>query len=302
MSGIMDNVHRYFATTVALITTNGSKYGPNVMAAEWTMQISYDPMLIAVFIHESPTYYNIQDTRVIGINIASDDQAQLVNVAGGYSATEISKLSIPHVFETYPSENIKDIPMIKGCALNAECKLITAQKIGDHIMVVGEVLHAKFDKDKFPLIYTRGNYRKISRGKISPGRTIIHVTADQMYQFKQIAKDQFVLKVATALIKQPDGKLLPQKFGDSWIFPFIAINRGLDYRTILHNYLESLGICAKIGAISRIVRVLLRSGETQLRVNNIVFDCSFDRLEGCCVKWFDKLPKSKLLKILSGAY
>jgi flavin reductase (DIM6/NTAB) family NADH-FMN oxidoreductase RutF len=177
----MENVQRYFATTVALITTNGSQYGPNVMAAEWTMQISYEPMLIAVFLHESPTYHNIQDTWVFGVNIASDDQADLVNVAGGYSATEITKLALPGIFERYSSEYINDVPMIKGCSLNAECKVNSIQNIGDHIMVVGEVLHARFERNKFPLIYTRGTYRKISRQRISAGRKIVRVTSDQMF-------------------------------------------------------------------------------------------------------------------------
>ena len=98
---IMDNVHRYFATTVALITTKGSKYGQNVMAAEWTMQISYEPMLIAVIVHESPTYWNMEQNRVFGVNIASEEQAELVNIAGGYSGTEIDKLAIPSAFVTY---------------------------------------------------------------------------------------------------------------------------------------------------------------------------------------------------------
>src|SRR5688572_9263758 len=176
MPEIMDNVHRYFATTVGLITTKGSK-GRNVMAAEWTLHVSYDPMLIAIFIHESPTYSNIQETQVFGVNIASDQQAELVNIAGGYSGTEIDKLGIPGTFETYDAENV-DVPMIKGCALNAECKVTAIEKIGDHIMVVGEATSAKYDEKKFPLIYTRGNYRRLSSSKIPSGRKVVRVTAD----------------------------------------------------------------------------------------------------------------------------
>jgi flavin reductase (DIM6/NTAB) family NADH-FMN oxidoreductase RutF len=40
------------------------------MALEWTMQIAYDPMLIAIFIHDSPTYWNIQETNVFAVNMA----------------------------------------------------------------------------------------------------------------------------------------------------------------------------------------------------------------------------------------
>ena len=69
---IQENVHRYFATTVGLITTKG-RHGENVMAVEWTMQVSYEPMLIAIFIHDSPTLWNIKDSNVFGVNIASDN-------------------------------------------------------------------------------------------------------------------------------------------------------------------------------------------------------------------------------------
>lgn len=91
------NVHRYFAMTVALVTTNG-KSGPHVMAAEWALQVSYEPMLIAIFIHDSSTLWNIRQPRAFGLHIASDAQAQLVNIAGGYSGTEIAKLTIPGTF------------------------------------------------------------------------------------------------------------------------------------------------------------------------------------------------------------
>jgi flavin reductase (DIM6/NTAB) family NADH-FMN oxidoreductase RutF len=97
-SEIMENVHRFFATEVALITTNGSKYGPNVMAVEWTMQIAYDPILIAIFIHDSPTYWNIQETNVFAVNMASEEQSELVNIAGGYSGIEI-QIRLIHILQ-----------------------------------------------------------------------------------------------------------------------------------------------------------------------------------------------------------
>ena len=98
----MENVHRYFATGVGLITTNSSKYGNN-----------------AIFIHDSPTYWNIEETKVFGVNMASDEQSHLVNIAGGYSGTEIQKLNIPNTFETYPAKQI-NVLMINNCTLNAE--------------------------------------------------------------------------------------------------------------------------------------------------------------------------------------
>jgi hypothetical protein len=43
---------------------------------------------------------------------------------------------------------------------------------------------------------------------------------------------------------------------------------------------------------------LLKNGQMQLRVNNIAFYCSIEKLEGARVKWFDNAPRSKLFKML----
>jgi len=288
---VMDNVHRYFATTVGLVTTNG-RHGPNAMAAEWTMHVSYEPMLIAVFIHDSPTYWNIEETRTFGVNIASDDQAELVNIAGGYSGTEINKLAIPGTFSTYKAKHI-DVPMVKGCALNAECKVTTIQKMGDHIMVVGEAVSATFDEKKFPLIYTRGNYRKLSRSKIPSGRKAVRVTPDQMLQFKKMSGGQFVLKGAAAMIKQGN-KILLQKFGDHWTLPMVAVDRGTDYSAALDKHLVSIGISAKVGKIRGIERMMLKGGKVEMRANFIIFDCTFNSLASSQAVWFARPPKNIL--------
>jgi len=296
MPEIMDNVHRYFATTVGLITTKSSRHGQNVMAAEWTMHIAYEPMLIAVFVHESPTYWNIEETRVFGVNIASDDQAELVNIAGGYSGTELDKLAIPSTFKTYNAKHV-DVPMIEGCALNAECRVIATQKMGDHIMVVGEAISAKFDEKKFPLIYTRGNYRKISRSKIPSGRIVTRVTVAQMSQLKKTSAGQFVLKAAVATIRQGNKTLL-QKFDDSWILPMAVAGKGSDYKESLARHLGSIGISARVDKMIGLARMTLKSGKTELRANFVIFDCRFESLEGDKAAWFAKLPKNTALKTM----
>lgn len=110
MSDIMDKVHRYIAATVALISTT-KNYEPNVMAAEWTIQVSYDPMLNTIFIYDSPLYPNIKETQVLRINIASDDQTELITMADGYSLLE--KVPIPNNLKIYKSTCIDDLPMGK---------------------------------------------------------------------------------------------------------------------------------------------------------------------------------------------
>lgn len=294
---IADNVHRYFATTVALITTNGAKHGPNIMAAEWTMHVSYEPMLVAVFVHESPTYWNMRESGVFGVNIASDYQAEIVNVAGGYSGTEISKLSIPGLLKTYAAKHF-NLPMIRGCALNAECKVKMIRKVGDHIMVVGEALSAKFDEKRFPLIYTRGNYRKLSRSKIPSGRKVVRVTRSQMDEFQKLSGGKFVLKAAAGSIKR-NGKVLLQRLGHQWLLPMVVVRKGDNYKKSLEQQINSLGVSADIQEIKKLARMTFKNGNSELRANFVIFHCKFKSIKGSSrAAWFTPPAQNKLLKQL----
>lgn len=290
---MMDDSYRYFATTVALITTSG-RYSSNVMAAEWTMQISYDPMLVAVFVHRSPTYRNILEKKAFGVNIASDDQAELVNLAGGYSATELDKLSIPGAFQTYRGRI--GIPMIKGCALNAECRVTRIQSVGDHIMVIGRVVTARFDESKFPLIYTRGNYRRMSRSKLPSGRIRVRLTRERLAQFEKIGSGQFVLKAAACVAKHRS-KILLQKFGDGWIAPFAVVKRGDNYARVLKRHLASIGVKVEVGRLSCLSRMVLTDGSSSVRANFAVFHCSVRSVsKSGQAKWFDRLPRGVVIR------
>ena len=63
-----------FVTNVGLITTTGPK-GDNIMAAEWTHQVSYSPGLIAVCIKPDETNNaNISKSKEFGVNLCADDQ------------------------------------------------------------------------------------------------------------------------------------------------------------------------------------------------------------------------------------
>lgn len=281
--------------------------------------VAYDPMLIAIFIHDSPTYWNIEETKVFGVNMASDEQSHLVNIAGGYSGTEIQKLNIPNTFETYPAKQI-NVLMINNCTLNAECKAITIQKIADHIMVVGEIIDAKFDDKKSPLIYTRGNYRKIASAKIAIGRKSIKINHNDLIEFKKISKGSFTLKAAVAVIHHRDKLLMvnEKSFDKHWMLPFVNVERRSNFVSTLQKYLDSIGIIAEVRNIIGIERLMLTNSSNiktnvsdkkrhqELRANFITFNCKFMSLNekvneksSSHAQWFDKPPKNTLLKMLT---
>ena len=169
-SGTLRDAYRAFTTACALVTTNGPR-GPNVMAAEWTFNVSYEPFLIAVHIDpENATHDEILASGEFGVNVASENQVAAIGFAGHRSKRTTDKLS-SEIFETYPGKRIR-APMLRGALLNAECRLVQHLPVGDHTLFVGEVLEFTVDPSKAPLVLHQGSHRLGERIRRNPGLAV----------------------------------------------------------------------------------------------------------------------------------
>jgi flavin reductase (DIM6/NTAB) family NADH-FMN oxidoreductase RutF len=261
---------RYFSTGISMITSSGTN-GPNVMTAEWVMQISYSPVLIAVFIHRgSQTIKNIEKTKEFGVNVASQGQTIEVSVAGGYSGSEIDKLKLKNVFSISKPHKIKT-PMIANCTINAECKLVRKEKLGDHVMLVGKVVHIEHDEVKSPLIYHRGRYFGLG-STIEPGRKDVQVSKDTFEFFKNIAHGKFVLK-CVGVVAELDDKILVMKWANGTFetIPFAMPPPGKNQRDHLKRYLAGIKMHIKIEKEPTMKRLVLKNGVEIQRINFVLF-------------------------------
>ena len=151
-----------FITNVGLVTSNGP-YGNNIMACEWTDHVSYKPGLIAVCIGlNKATLANIQKTKEFGVSICATDQNVVASVAGNNSGKNVDKISVLKElgFKFYKAKKI-DAIMVEGAVLKIECRLFKEIQLGDHIMLVGEVVEATLYKNKEPLAYHKVKYWKL---------------------------------------------------------------------------------------------------------------------------------------------
>ncbi len=121
---------------------------------------------------EDATHDNLMDTREFGANFLSDEQPALAHIAGYYTGKEVNKLS-SELFRTYPGKEIQ-APMISGCFLNAECRVVQIIEVGDHTMFLGDVFNVQFDKTKNPLLYSQRRYWH--RGSPVEKQPAIHLT------------------------------------------------------------------------------------------------------------------------------
>lgn len=174
-----------FITNVGLITSDGP-HGPNVMAAEWTHHISYEPGLIAVAIRpEDATAENIQKTKEFGVSLCATDQNVVSSISGGSTGKEIDKIAVLKELgvEFYQGKKIK-APMIKGAALNVECRLVHAKDLGDHTLFVGEAVDVQVS-DKEPLAYFAGKYWKLGERIQKPPQEVLEKIQKLVDKYKK---------------------------------------------------------------------------------------------------------------------
>ncbi len=167
-------------TNVGLVTSDGL-HGPNVMAAEWTYYVSYSPGLISVHItgnskdlSAKATLENIRATKEFGVSIASDDQNVISSIAGGSAGKNVSKVALLKEYgaEFYKAKHIRPL-LVKGAATNAECRVKEMLDVGDHVMIIGEVLDIETDLSKSPLAYSGNKYWKLGQHIEKPPQEIL---------------------------------------------------------------------------------------------------------------------------------
>lgn len=158
-----------FATNVGLITSTGP-HGDNIMSAEWTHQVSYSPGLIAVAIGRGKaSLENIEKTKEFGVNLAALDQAGLASIAGTNHGNEVNKVAALKElgYKFFKAKKIKPL-MVEGAVMQAECKLVKIVDIGDHPILIGEIVELYPVSNKESLVYHGQKFWKLTETLPSP--------------------------------------------------------------------------------------------------------------------------------------
>ncbi len=168
------DVAKKFVTNVGLITSTG-QHGDNIMAAEWTYHVSYEPGLVVISLRPSrATYDNIVRTKEFGVSICASDQNVLSSIAGGSSGRHVDKIKFLKEmgFKFYKGKKI-GVLMVEDAAANIECKLVKEITLGDHVILVGEAVEASAS-EKQPIIYSAGKYWKFGEHVQKPSQNILN--------------------------------------------------------------------------------------------------------------------------------
>lgn len=139
--------------------------GVNGMMADWVMQVSFEPRLIAVsFENDSHTLGNVRDHRTFSVNLLAQDEESMElarRFAQPYSGEKVKGRKGPEATMVHNKlEGVEYDLTGSGCPILAasmawlDCTLDEIVPIGDHSLVVGLVTDGRIEKEAEPMTST----------------------------------------------------------------------------------------------------------------------------------------------------
>lgn len=144
----------------SVLITAKSKGKANVMTVAWIMPVSVNPpMLVTSIRAERYTYTLINESGSFAVNVPSFEKAKEVLMCGRKSGREVDKFKEARF--TIEKGRATDTPIIKECIAHIECKVANMSKVGDHMLIVGEVCAAYAEEDVFLEMYMLDKHRPL---------------------------------------------------------------------------------------------------------------------------------------------
>lgn len=142
-----------FASGVTVVTTkndSGKLFGITVSAF---CSVSLEPPLILVCIEKrAGSHHAFQESKAFVVNILREDQQSVSNHFASHLEDKFANVE----YDT----GIENLPVLRNCLANLECRLHDSHESGDHTIFIGQIEKAAVNEEN-PLIYWHGKYREI---------------------------------------------------------------------------------------------------------------------------------------------
>jgi flavin reductase (DIM6/NTAB) family NADH-FMN oxidoreductase RutF len=144
-------------------TSQGGR--PNGMIADWVMQVSFDPRLIAVaFERDSTSLAAIRENRAFTVNLLKQQDNGMALAAGFVQPRKAEKIrgrseaaagrEYDKLADVDYTTTPRDCPLLDAALAWYDCEAQDFVPVGDHVLVSGRVLDARVVGSGDPLTST----------------------------------------------------------------------------------------------------------------------------------------------------
>lgn len=143
-----------FASGITVVTTKDENGKPVGLTANSFTSVSLDPPLVLVCLGKNvgslPAF---NGAEAFAVNILHTGQQPISNLFASKGKDRFTETD----WQTWD----KNVPIISNSLANFECIKTAEIEQGDHILFIGEVVRARFDPRRDPLLYSSGKYRRL---------------------------------------------------------------------------------------------------------------------------------------------
>jgi 3-hydroxy-9,10-secoandrosta-1,3,5(10)-triene-9,17-dione monooxygenase reductase component len=142
-----------FATGVTVVTTRDAAGQPVGLTVNSFTALSLQPPLVLWSLRRaSPSLAVFDAAAHFAVNVLADSQ---VDISRRFAAPVADKFGTGQW-----NHGLHALPVLVGCAAVFECRQVSAQAAGDHVLYIGEVLRVS-EASVAPLLFQAGHYRMI---------------------------------------------------------------------------------------------------------------------------------------------
>jgi flavin reductase (DIM6/NTAB) family NADH-FMN oxidoreductase RutF len=136
-----------FPMPALLVGTYGEDGAPDAMTAAWAGACCHVPPCVGVAIrHNRLTFRNIDLKKAFTLNVPPTRLAAEVDYLGIVSGNDQPDKLARAGLEVSPGTKV-DAPLVMGCPINLECRLVQKIVLGSHAWFVGEVVAVNVDEE-----------------------------------------------------------------------------------------------------------------------------------------------------------
>ncbi|MCX6628298.1 MAG: flavin reductase family protein [Candidatus Solibacter sp.] len=142
-----------FATGVSVASVLDAKGAPHGLTVSSLTSVSLDPPLILICLgHAVSAIHHFRAATHFGINILAEDQRAL--------SERFARKGQDRFDGVAWQPGVTGVPLLPGVLAAIECAVHRIVPMGDHDILVGEMVHAQVN-DGQPLLYFAGSYREL---------------------------------------------------------------------------------------------------------------------------------------------
>ncbi|MHA1399593.1 MAG: flavin reductase family protein [Candidatus Heimdallarchaeaceae archaeon] len=165
MKKLKEQISPYLYPNPALLISCKNKEEESIITISWAGTCCSDPPTVSIGVRPSRFSYDlIKQSKQFVINVPTADMLEQVKFCGTESGREYDKWKECHFTREKGRE--VEVPLIKECPINLECRVKDIIEIGAHHLFIAEIvaLHVdeewKKNRDSDMLTYSAGVFSK----------------------------------------------------------------------------------------------------------------------------------------------